>query len=93
MVTWPGLMAGNRPLLKDWAVVFKKKWQTKVRGLGTLSVGLHKELGAIRRIVMWQHFYRTVRSCDLWASEIKCLGDLGVQHTHNLTAETGPSAK
>ena len=26
MVTWPGLVPSDRPLLEDWAKVFKKKW-------------------------------------------------------------------
>lgn len=65
MVTRPGLMPGNGPLLEDWAIVFKKEWQTKVGGSGTSCIRTPIELGAIGRIVMGQHLYRTVWSCDL----------------------------
>ena len=65
MVTRPGLMTGDRPLLEDWTKVFKKKWQTKVCGFGTVCIGALEELSAIRRIVMRKHLYWTVRSSDL----------------------------
>ena len=53
MVTWSGLVSSNRPLLKDGAKVFKKKWQSEVCGLGTFCIRLLEELSAIRRVVMW----------------------------------------
>lgn len=53
MVTRPGLMTGNGPLLEDWAEVFQKEWKTKVSGFGTFCIRQHKKLSAIGRIVMW----------------------------------------
>lgn len=93
MVTWSGLVPSNRPLLEDWAKVFKEKWQTEVCGLRTSCIRLHKELSTIGRIVMWQHLYWTVWNRDLWASEIECLVDLWIKHAHHLTAVTGPPVK
>ena len=92
VVAWSGLVPSNWPLLEDWAEVFEEEWQTEVSGLGTLCIRFHKKLGAIRRIVMWQHLYRTVWSRDLRASKIKCLGDLRIKHAHHLSTVSGPSA-
>lgn len=93
MVTWPGLVPSDRPLLKDRAKVFKKKWQSEVCGLGTFCVRLHKELSTIRRVVMWQHLNGTVWNRNLWAGEVKCLVDLWIKHAHHLTAVPGPPVK
>ena len=93
MVTWPGLVPSDRPLLEDWAKVFKKKWQSEVCGLGTFCIRYHKELSTIRRVVMWQHLDGTVWNRNLWAGEVKCLGDLWVKHAHHLTAVAGPPVK
>ena len=93
MVTWPGLVPGNRPFLEDWAEVFKKKWQSEVCGLRTLCIRLHEELSTIGRVVMWQHLYRTVWNRNLWASEIEYLVDLWIKHAHHLAAVPGPPVK
>ena len=42
---------------------------------------------------MWQHLDGTVWNRNLWAGEVKCLGDLWVKHAHHLTAVAGPPVK
>lgn len=93
MVTWSGLVSSNRPLLKDWAEVFEEKWQSKVCGLGTVCIRLHKELSTIGRVVMWQHLYRTVWNSDLGTSEVEYLVDFWIKHAHHLTAIPSPPEK